>query len=456
MNLFEKILIIVLLICIFTFLFKNACGNLSLRKLNIISLSYYYLLFFAVIGGCIIFLGFKQHYLIYYMKDATINTAFWILFITSLELPLFITFFNKLQKINNFNEFYNDYIDREYVIDAHTENNLFYYTRILTIVCTLSLAYTFYCIGYVPIIELMKGKFYLLSDRIIISRKFTGNIYIRNILALGLTPIISYLSYIYYKLTHENRWKWLFIYLLILSIMAKTYDFSKAPVILYLIYFYFIEVLLGNANLNVKLGRYLILAFAVVIVMYYGLLGYTGRLLNLSSGPLSRLVITYISGYFLSIQTFPSMHPFLKGASFPTAFAQLFGINEGGIRSGRILMMTYLSKSVRNGTGDVMNSLYVGEAYANFGIAGAIISPIVIAFCLSVIPNIILRLRKTPLNVTLYVLFTFTYVNGLMGGFVDFIYNVQLVAVMIIITFGTFIAQKGRVYFVKDKRYSGV
>ena len=267
MNLFEKVFIIIAFITLFIFLFKRACVDLSFRKLNPINLSFYYLLFFAIIGGCVIFLGFKDHYLIHYMREDAITRAFWLLIITSLELPLFIWLFNKTQKINNFSTYYSDYISKEFILDANTSNSVFEYTCILSVICVISLAYTFHYIGYVPVIELMKGKFYLLSDRISISREFKGNIYIRNIIALGLTPILSYLAYIYYKLTKENRWKWLFIVLLILSIMAKTYDFSKGPVILYLIYFYFIEVLLGNANLNKKLIRYVVAVIVGILAM---------------------------------------------------------------------------------------------------------------------------------------------------------------------------------------------
>lgn len=442
----DKIFITIIIFVAFVIAFRKAGGTLSPVRLNTISFSFYILLLTSLIGGTVIYLGFRNHYVIYNLSEEIAQKGFYILAYTVIALPCFIVLFNKLQKINNYHTFFQNYIDEKVDTNNIHEGTAYSFAAIMTLVCFFSVMYTFYHVGYIALIKIFAGNFELFSKSVSINRQFTGNVYIRNILAIGLTPILSYYTYIYSYYTGKKRWKTLFYVLFILSILIKTYDFSKAPVIIYLFYFYLIKVIIGDIKNIKKLVKMGIICVTIILLVYYIALGYTGKLFTFSSGPLSRMFISQIAGLFMHVQIFPSKHSYLDGASFPHFISWLFNVKEYGIRSGRVVMEVMYPSSIADNSVGVMNCIFVAEAYANYGLIGVVISPIVVAFCISVIPNFIIKQRKNPTTITLYILVTYCYQQALIGGFVDFIYNVVLAFIFVLFIVIQFIMQKGKIY----------
>ena len=75
----------------------------------------------------------------------------------------------------------------------------------------------------------------------------------------------------------------------------------------------------------------------------------------------------------------------------------------------------------------VMNSLFVAEAYANFGYWGVLFSPVIVAIAMTIIPNLVISGKKTPIKLLLYVICTIEWTQCVTGGFVDYICNVNLI-----------------------------
>ena len=425
-----KVLISLFVIILYAYLFKKAGGSVKLVKLNIISFSFYLLLFTSLIGGIAIFLGFRNHYVILSLSEEVANKGFYIIAYSLLALPFLVVVFNRLLGIRNYEAFFSNYIRKPIEYSERGQGAVLSISVIITMMCFASVVYTLYYVGFIPLIEVLKGNFSNLQSGVAITRGFGGNVYIRNIFAIGFTPIFSYFTYIYYYYTKKKIWKWQFVFLFILSILIKTYDLSKAPVIIYLFFFYFIQVLVSNSGSLKKVIRYGLIAFVIILVFYYVLLGYAGSFFSLTNGPMSRIVISQIAGLFKHVEIFPSRHSYLNGASFPKSLALLIGAKEYGQRSGRIVMSILYPSSVADNTSGVMNTLFAAEAYANYGIIGVVLAPIVVAFCISVLPNFVLKQRKTPMNMTIYVLFAYTYTNCLIGGFVDYLYNPVLIVLL--------------------------
>ena len=405
-----------------------------------------------MIGGSLIFLGFDNHYMVHKINSrAVIDKGYMLLLIGSIELPVCVLAFNRMIGIKNYNQFYEGYVKEPVSISKANSNSIFKLTSVLAAVGFLALAYTFAVIGYVPLLELLKGNISIASERIKISRNFEGNEYIRNILALGMIPILSYLAYIYWRQTKEKKWQILFFLLAFLSVLCKTYDFEKAPIFVYIFYFYVIETMMGTIKNIGRAVKIVALSF-VGICLIYVMTGYSGDLISLTNGPVSRILISQIATMFLHVQLFPNYHEFLLGKSFPAFLTKLFGM-EGGIRSVRVVMEYYNSTAVANGTAGVMNSLYIAEAYANWGMAGAIIAPVVIGFVISVIPNYVLFQKKDPINMTIYIVLLSAYTTAIVGGFVDYVYNILVVVLIVLLLVCKSIAQNGRLYLVKSRRY---
>ena len=72
-----RLIIVLAVFALSTFLFYKASGSLSFKKLNMTSAMYYYILAFNLIGGSLIYIGLRKHYLIQKVADAsTIYTGY--------------------------------------------------------------------------------------------------------------------------------------------------------------------------------------------------------------------------------------------------------------------------------------------------------------------------------------------------------------------------------------------
>lgn len=445
MSYFNMIISFLILILVTT-LFSLASGSLSFKRLNLMSLSFYILLIFSIIGTCVIFSGFRNHYLLKKVSEDKFDYTSLFLFYSFVALPLAIIIFNRLCGIKNYKTFFDIYINKNVVDVKKSEKSMIRILIVFTFIGLLALAYTFYKIGYIPILKVLTENVDSKVIRIQVGRDFSGIKIIRNIFALSMIPTLSFVAYIYYKILHKNAWKYLFIFLFFLSILCKTYNFEKAPIIIYLFQFYLIEIFLGNVKSIRKPIIYISMLGILFIIIYYTLTDFKGSIFSISNGPFSRLLITQIATCYLHFQAFPNLHDFLKGSSFPTAVAWIFNSNESWIRSGRVIMEIFNKKGVNSGTAGVMNSIYIAEAYANFGIIGVIISPWIVAFIMTIISNFILIQRKTPMNVVLYLIVTYTFSNLLVGGFVDFFYNIGLLFTLFLLVGIESIYRKGKIY----------
>lgn len=439
-----KIILVIATFLIVTLLFKKAAGTLSLKYINIVGFAYYSIVIFDLIGASLIFLGFRDHYIVQKITDdyVIVNT-YYILIYTAIALPVSICIFNKMFYGKNIKISYLKYIKNK--IEISREKSIFSITVLLSIVCFISIIYVFYYIGYIPIFKLLQSGFDSASARYLNARAFTGNEYIKNFIALGLTPLLSYLAYIYCRTTKNKRWKYLFVVLFVLSIFVKTYDFEKSPIIYYLFYFYIIEVLLGNV-VSLKQFFPLLLIFVFVIITEYIVIGnYSGNWISLTNGPVSRTLMTQVGTLFLHIQSFPKYIPFLHGKSLPSFITFFLGIDESWVRSGRKVMEIYNPAGVKNNIAGVMNTIFVGEAYANWGIVGVIISPILVGIVFSSAYTFLLKQKKTPLLLVVYIELFISFTTALQGGFMDFIYNSSVLVLLSIFTFISVVSKNGKI-----------
>lgn len=426
----------ILVIGLSAFLFKKASGTLKVNLINISSYAFYILMAFEFIGLTLIYLGFRDHYIIGKLKhDNTINITYWCMAYTMILLPIVIILTNKyIFKIKNMKKTYLENMNKEVLLENKiARQKLFVLIVIALVICVLAMIYVFHCIGYFPLIKYFDNNFDYARERINIGRNFDGNIYIKNMVMVFLTPLLSYIAYIYMRTTKEKKWIILFIISFLLSVIVKTYDFSKAPIIYYICFFFIIEVMLGKTIKLRKIIPYLVIAIILVLVLYYVIMDYSGTIFSLTNGPVSRIIMSQAGALLLHFDAFPNEIDYLNGHSFPTFTKILFGDGEYDIRSGRKIMELYFTENIENGTGGVMSTAFLGEAYANFGFIGVIISPIIVGLILSSILCIYLKSKKTPLNIILYLECFITFTTVLNAGFIDFFYNIPFILTLMAI-----------------------
>ncbi len=426
-----RLLLVVVVFCLSTFLFYKAAGTLKLTKLNMISTIYYFMLLFNMIGGSLIYLGFRNHYLIQKINTpGVIERTYYILAYCAVTFPLALCIVKKIISMVKRPRKISDFVQEGVRYNAKTYN-IQIIVMALIIICTLSTMYVFLHLGYIPVVSMLKGG-NLNALRQSGNRNFSGNQYVKNLIMATLTPFVSYFTFIYYKITKSKTWKMLFYYMVILSVVVLTYDFSKSPIITYLMGLYLIEVMLGNVTNEEKI-RKLVLTTIILILFFYLVMMRVEKssLLSIYSGPMGRIFFTQIATLFLHVDAFPMKSPFLNGASFNGWMSFLIP-NAANIRSGRVVMSIYNAQGVETNTAGVMNTLFVGEAYANYGIIGVIIAPIVFGIVIGFFAYMLPALKKRPTSILLYVQLTLQFTLIIEGGFVDIFYSASTIFLVLV------------------------
>ncbi len=425
-----RIMLVAVLFGIITYLFKKASGSLRLSKMNMISALYYFILIFNLIGASLIYLGFRDHYLIKKIDSypKLIDNTYYMLAYSMIMFPLVLLLMKRLVSRFLRQRSVDDFIDA----DIHYNSNMVPVQGLMlffAVICTGATIYVFSHLGYIPLVAIIKGQD-LDALRQSGGRFFSGNQYIKNLLMVVLTPYISYLSYAFFRTRQSRFWLLLFIYMAILSVIALTYDFSKSPVITYLLGIYLLEVVLGRTRNNKRFRR-LAVSAVILILVFYCVAGAGKDLFSIYKGPVGRIVFTQIATLFLHVAAFPQIHPFLQGASFNSWMSTLIPAAEG-LRSGRVVMTIYNPTGVQAGTAGVMNTVFIGEAYANFGMTGIIVAPIIFGVIIGFFAYLLPSVRKSPLTILLYVQLTLHFSTVIEGGFVDIFYSASLIFLLLV------------------------
>jgi len=297
-------------------------------------------------------------------------------------------------------------------------------------VALLSVAYTFAAIGSVPLAQVIAGgdALALAITRVDASMGFSGNVYVRNFLGYMLTPILAYVSYGYFRQTGSIRDRLWFCAMLVGAFFILTYDLSKAPIVVFALGFLFFHVLADGG-----VSRKLFFLFGVLAVLLV-LAGYAfiGKvtdpiaLFSYNSGIGGRIFLSQAAGTYYAFEHFPASREFIGIASMSGLLSDIFGV-ESSERSSRIIMTIFNPTGVEEGSAAVMNSLFIAEAWANFGLLGVLVAPVYVGIFVQAVFMFFLKARKTPI-----VLGMFTYLSLKMpitGGFNDFVYAPGLMAI---------------------------
>lgn len=420
-----RVILTILIFLVSTKLFKHAAGSLKFTKLNMISAIYYYIMVFNLIGASLIYIGFKDHYLIRKLaSEETIDRTYSALAYCVIMFPLTLIAMKKI-----INLFVRKRGIQSFVQDSIKYNNTMFKIQsvvfLLIVICTVATVYVFIHLGYIPILSMFGGG-NLDALRQSGNRNFAGNQYIKNLLMYTLTPFVSYMAYIYFRVTKQGIWGVMFAYMAVLSTIVLTYDFAKTPIITYLLGIYLLEVMLGNVTSNKRFKKLVISAIVLILFFYVVVFGAGNSLFSIYTGPVGRIIFTQIATLFLHMEAFPLQHPFLNGSSFNGWMSFVFPA-AANIRSGRVVMTIYNPQGIETNTAGVMNTIFIGEAYANFGTVGIIIAPIIFGIIIGFFAYLLPGLKKSPFSILLYVQLTLQFITIVEGGFVDIFYSASVV-----------------------------
>jgi oligosaccharide repeat unit polymerase len=429
-----------LLVFIISLLLFNYYGaSLNPYKLNLIS----YIFWFQIILECfiaslLVIYNLDNHYII---NRAGQNSRFWgWLFVswTMIGFPLGLglaSFFLGGKKSSLRFSSYCDAPVRPFFTPNDTLVKIV--IHLLLLISVISTLYVFYVIRQVPLFEAIKspGSALLASLRISASRNFGGNQYIRNIGSYTLSQIISYICYAYYKLTKKKIDKLIFILSVVNAVFAVTYNLAKAPVFFYFLGFLFLWVLLyGRISRSVFIITGLVVVIGIIgaYALTMGNVNISALLFSYNSGITGRIILSQAAGTYLSFELFPQHYDFIGIRSLSRWLPHVFGL-EYSERSSRLIMEYINPRAVAADTAGVVNTLFVGEAWANFGLVGAIFSPLIAGLYIGFIFQFFLKLSKNPVYVGVLCYLSLNLPGMITGGFNEFIYPISILIILFIV-----------------------
>lgn len=425
--------VVIICFCGSTILFGKAAGTLDPGKLNLISYIYYLFMLQTFIGIALISIGLDKHYTLTYLMDRedTLKITFLVIMAVSIALPLCILLFEYLFKAPAKKKYQKFLYKKVEVTDS---DSYFTLLAIVSVILILLLLGFLTKIGYIPIIKLFTAdeNFNFGIERSRISNLYFIHPYVTNILILQFIPLFSYLSFTFSVLSKKKKWYILTTILFVASLVTKTYKFSKGPlpfhILVYLIIFMYIT---GRIK---KIVMFLFGGSMVVLFMgAYVMTGFQGSFFDIYNGILGRTFFTQVGTLAYSFELFPKYFGFLEGRSIAPTILRILGKNpEEHLRSAKLVMDYYGSEKVYDGTAGVMNSFFVGEAYANYGYLGVVFSVIWVAFCVALIFAVAMKLKKNAVSVTFFAVMLLKIGNITQGGFFDFIYNIDILLTMVL------------------------
>ena len=238
-----------------TWLFSKVSGSLSPFKPNLNSLIFYYsLVASSYIGSLLIVLDVDHYYMINKLDHEYIRIiGFTAISFVMIFLPLTMFLVSTLVGFNAKQEF-THYLQKpidDMFSDKRGRKEFYFLFLALSLISILAVAYTLLKTNQVPLFELLKGNVAELGRlRIEAARNFNGNIYIRNIFAIALTPLLSLIAYVCAVKTKELKWTFLWWALFGCAVIISVYDLAKSPIIFYIIMFIFVRMYVGNLVLD--------------------------------------------------------------------------------------------------------------------------------------------------------------------------------------------------------------
>lgn len=391
--------------------------NLDIRwsSFSYFSVRLYLFLGISIVPGAfMIYFLFNRHYLLSNLTIDDLEQGFYWIGYSIMAYGISIWFLDKKIYGNKGNRLK---IISQRIVKAKD------YQLVLTLLLIITIyeIYLFRTIGYIPLLKLFSVN-NTLTYRAEITSLFSSLNIIKELFQISAI-ITSYYAYSIYLLTKKSKKKafGIFAYSFVLAMLMVTHKFEKGPFIFYILGFMAQRYNLGYRVKKSHVIRFVLIVSAMIFgifFFYYSGAAYSSTIII--EGFFGRIFVAPTMGYYLSLNTFPMHYDFLGFSSVSRTLSSFLGI-EHSERSARLLQYVYNAVGVRNGTAGVINSYYLGEAWANFGYYGLIIGPFYVSSVSYLFYRILISLKNNLFLTS--VISAYTFQSLLMGGFNDFYFN---------------------------------
>lgn len=276
---------------------------------------------------------------------------------------------------------------------------------LFSVTTVIYLTFIIYKIGYIPQKFFFSSSEKIAEIRGLMTHHFPGNQYLKNLFGLQFLPLLSYSTLVHFFKSKKPLYLAFFVLFSIGSLFFTTLNLSKAGFIFYFMGFPFL-LSYYKGYLPVKI----ILAGGLSFLAFL-LLGFINEHNVFNSFVfnvfLKRLLLVQSAGVYLSFDLFPDSFAFLDFSSLGKVSSYFYQFPS--VSSQRLIMEYVNPVGVESGTAGYMVSLFIGEAWSNWGWSGVILSSLGVPLFTKTCLNLITKLDKTPEVVACVAFFSFKF-----------------------------------------------
>lgn len=415
---------------IFAFFLIN---KMSLFKADLISFVFWVYLVFAYLGTVSLYFGWDEYRVAIGVTDRSIIFKLLIysstgLIILSSTYVIFLKVFNNL-----FNESRN-----KRSLTPQVENKPLKKGQLLfliTIFAISSVVFLKYLLALpeIPLIAQLRG--YSITEvkqfRSLATNDFSGRAYLFTLFFETFYTFICFAFFANYLIRKTKVSLVIFIFSFISTSFAMVYATEKAPFIWFLIGLVLVYFIVSQKQIKIKALLWLfIVSIFTLFVFYKNFMGMQNRTtLEIFAAIFSRTLTGQITPAYYYLEIFPMTKDFLYGLSLP---------NPGGIfpwehyrLTVEVMNMKFSHLATLGIVGSAPTAFW-GEAYANFGYFGVLVSSIYVGFLLAVVHFIFLRSKKNPINIGLYAWLLLEFKSLSSTGISNFIFNIEILSILVL------------------------
>lgn len=427
------LVISILVLLLSSNLFLRAGGTLSFRELNMISYIFYLMLVWTFIGSIMVFYDFGVVETRMPFDNVYVIRGWASIMYSMIAIPLGMLVVNKYyqmpspkQTLANFklSSWKNEFIGISFL---HWKSGLY-------LISLLSFFVNIFLISFswdsIPLVNLLfKDTSY--TDVYIMRNNFRlipfSNSFLNSIITTisSLTLISTYAFFIYFMIDKKKKDLIWFLSLLIISIAILTIDLNKGRSLFFLIGFLFLvsffkgKIKWRTIIFSSAIGLLLV---GFTYVFFMGAFSKTFNPFSLISFAFQaikgRVLVTQISGLYYCFDIFPEKLPFIGFSSTGRFIHEILGLHFSPDYGLLVRYLTVKGAGI-SGSGQY-TTMFLGEAWSNFGYIGLIISPIVVGLFIQSINIFFLKLPKSPLTVGIYTQLAINF--PILSGFRSFYY----------------------------------
>jgi len=438
-------------------LWRRAAGTLSVRHLNMSTYPFYILLVTSFFGATLTVQGIVEQRDLAYLYDPTVLPLGWALVMYMMVMvPIGMILANATFGFDDAPGEIAEYQRRpiEPVLrwgETAMKAALF----VALCLAVVALIFTWRTLDVVPLFNVLRGE----RDATLIAGFRQGarlNIAERPFfvslleLFIGFTQVVALAVFAYWWKSRQRRDGIFLALAMLITVIALSYNATKTPILLFLSGLLVVMVAVRGSVPRWVVGAMTIAGIAGAVAMYVvlraalgdGTIGLDTVVYNVVVG---RIATGQLVPYFLALDIFPRSLPFIGFGSTGRLIHELLGLPVVE-NYGLAIMAVFDPDGVQAGTTGHATTIFMGEAWANFGWIGVLGAPLLVGWVIQAFHLAFVRARKTPLALGLYgyIAFNFTITSGIQG----FYYPAWLIQLISVTAFVLVIAFAVRAIFL--------